>query len=72
MNDDWKELANEYLKLVSTTEYFANEIIENNETISQLAFDDGFTDAYEWVEWVYDPDKDYSTITNRKRNDEDE
>ena len=63
MSDDWKELANEYLKLVSVTEYFANEIIENNETISQLAFNDGFIDAYEWVEWVYDPDKDYSTFT---------
>lgn len=58
-DNHWKTLANEYLKLVSATEFFANVILENNEQLSEIAWRDGYSNAYEWVEWVYDPDKDY-------------
>ena len=55
----WKTLANEYLKLVSSVEFFANVIIENNKEISRIAFKEGYVDPWTWVELQYDPDKDY-------------
>ena len=58
-DNHWKTLANEYLKLISAVEFFANVILENNEELSEIAWRDGYSNVYDWVEWVYDPDKDY-------------